>query len=291
MRELAERRHDDDPGHPRAALRPGGRRTGWCSSTAGGSSRQGPPLEVLQNPREERTKAYVTGYASHFEGGLEEAGRVMGIWRAQRVLSRDQVLDLLHGLVDVPLDLLLELHAPPAGVGDDHVGADADGGEQRRAASRVRSTRRAPPGRRRAAAGAAARAGRAGGLCAAAASAIGSIRRRRAGAACVRASGVVTDVRSSIARGVGVVERARGGGRLGRDAAHRGRRAPAPSRRRRRSGPRASRSSARATTSESGRGIAGSSSCSGVGGRRVLLAREGGQRRRPRTGSRPASSW
>jgi polar amino acid transport system ATP-binding protein len=40
---------------------------------------EGPPLEVLQNPREARTKAYVTGYASHFEGGLEEAGRVMGI--------------------------------------------------------------------------------------------------------------------------------------------------------------------------------------------------------------------
>ena len=40
---------------------------------------EGPPREVLQNPREARTKAYVTGYASHFEGGLEEAGRVMGI--------------------------------------------------------------------------------------------------------------------------------------------------------------------------------------------------------------------
>jgi polar amino acid transport system ATP-binding protein len=40
---------------------------------------EGPPLEVLQHPREARTKAYVTGYASHFEGGLEEAGRVMGV--------------------------------------------------------------------------------------------------------------------------------------------------------------------------------------------------------------------
>ena len=40
---------------------------------------EGPPLEVLQHPREERTKAYVTTYASHFEGGLEEAGRVMGL--------------------------------------------------------------------------------------------------------------------------------------------------------------------------------------------------------------------
>ena len=40
---------------------------------------QGPPLEVLQHPREERTKAYVATYASHFEGGLEEAQRVMGI--------------------------------------------------------------------------------------------------------------------------------------------------------------------------------------------------------------------
>jgi ABC-type polar amino acid transport system ATPase subunit len=40
---------------------------------------EGPPLEVLQHPREARTRAYVTGYASHFEGGLEEAGRVMGV--------------------------------------------------------------------------------------------------------------------------------------------------------------------------------------------------------------------
>jgi len=40
---------------------------------------QGPPVDVLQHPREERTKAYVTTYASHFEGGLDEAQRVMGI--------------------------------------------------------------------------------------------------------------------------------------------------------------------------------------------------------------------
>ena len=40
---------------------------------------QGPPVDVLQHPREERTRAYVTTYASHFEGGLEEAERVMGI--------------------------------------------------------------------------------------------------------------------------------------------------------------------------------------------------------------------
>ena len=43
----------------------------------------GPPLEVLQRPREARTKAYVAGYASHFEGGLEEAGRVMGLKGAE----------------------------------------------------------------------------------------------------------------------------------------------------------------------------------------------------------------
>jgi ABC-type polar amino acid transport system ATPase subunit len=40
---------------------------------------EGPPLEVLQRPREARTKAYVATYASHFEGGLDEAGRVMGL--------------------------------------------------------------------------------------------------------------------------------------------------------------------------------------------------------------------
>jgi ABC-type polar amino acid transport system ATPase subunit len=40
---------------------------------------QGPPLDVLQHPREERTRAFVTICASHFAGGLEEAGRVMGL--------------------------------------------------------------------------------------------------------------------------------------------------------------------------------------------------------------------
>jgi ABC-type polar amino acid transport system ATPase subunit len=40
---------------------------------------QGPPAEVLQRPREERTRAYVNTYAAHFEGGLEEAGRVLGL--------------------------------------------------------------------------------------------------------------------------------------------------------------------------------------------------------------------
>jgi ABC-type polar amino acid transport system ATPase subunit len=40
---------------------------------------QGPPVDVLQNPREERTKAYVTTYAAHFAGGLDEAQRVMGL--------------------------------------------------------------------------------------------------------------------------------------------------------------------------------------------------------------------
>jgi ABC-type polar amino acid transport system ATPase subunit len=40
---------------------------------------QGPPVDVLQNPREARTKAYVTTYAAHFAGGLDEASRVMGL--------------------------------------------------------------------------------------------------------------------------------------------------------------------------------------------------------------------
>jgi ABC-type polar amino acid transport system ATPase subunit len=44
---------------------------------------EGPPLDVLQHPREARTRAYVAGYASHFEGGLEEAGRVMGLKTAE----------------------------------------------------------------------------------------------------------------------------------------------------------------------------------------------------------------
>jgi ABC-type polar amino acid transport system ATPase subunit len=40
---------------------------------------EGPPADVFQRPREERTKAYVANYAGHFEGGLDEAGRVMGL--------------------------------------------------------------------------------------------------------------------------------------------------------------------------------------------------------------------
>jgi polar amino acid transport system ATP-binding protein len=40
---------------------------------------QGPPADVLTRPREERTRAYVNTYASHFDGGLEEAGRVLGL--------------------------------------------------------------------------------------------------------------------------------------------------------------------------------------------------------------------
>jgi ABC-type polar amino acid transport system ATPase subunit len=40
---------------------------------------QGPPVDVLQQPQHDRTRAYVTTYAAHFEGGLTEAGRVMGI--------------------------------------------------------------------------------------------------------------------------------------------------------------------------------------------------------------------
>jgi ABC-type polar amino acid transport system ATPase subunit len=40
---------------------------------------QGPPAELFRHPREERTRAYVGTYASHFEGGMDEAERVMGL--------------------------------------------------------------------------------------------------------------------------------------------------------------------------------------------------------------------
>lgn len=40
---------------------------------------EGPPAELFGRPREERTKAYVANYASHFEGGLAEAQRVSGV--------------------------------------------------------------------------------------------------------------------------------------------------------------------------------------------------------------------
>jgi ABC-type polar amino acid transport system ATPase subunit len=40
---------------------------------------EGPPADLFQRPQEERTKAYVGNYAAHFQGGLEEAERVMGL--------------------------------------------------------------------------------------------------------------------------------------------------------------------------------------------------------------------
>jgi ABC-type polar amino acid transport system ATPase subunit len=40
---------------------------------------EGPPAEVLQRPREERTRAYVSTYAAKFDGGMAEAERVMGL--------------------------------------------------------------------------------------------------------------------------------------------------------------------------------------------------------------------
>jgi ABC-type polar amino acid transport system ATPase subunit len=40
---------------------------------------EGPPEAVFGSPSHERTKAYVTNYASHFKGGMEEAERVAGI--------------------------------------------------------------------------------------------------------------------------------------------------------------------------------------------------------------------
>ncbi len=46
---------------------------------AGRIVEEGPPADVLQHPREERTRAYVSGYAAHFDGGLEGAQRVMGL--------------------------------------------------------------------------------------------------------------------------------------------------------------------------------------------------------------------
>lgn len=49
---------------------------------AGRIIEEGPPADVLHHPREQRTKAYVANYASHFDGGLDEAGRVTGLTAA-----------------------------------------------------------------------------------------------------------------------------------------------------------------------------------------------------------------
>jgi ABC-type polar amino acid transport system ATPase subunit len=46
---------------------------------AGRIIEEGRPHHVLQRPREQRTKAYVANYASHFQGGLDEAQRVAGL--------------------------------------------------------------------------------------------------------------------------------------------------------------------------------------------------------------------
>jgi ABC-type polar amino acid transport system ATPase subunit len=46
---------------------------------AGRIVEEGTPQDVLHHPREDRTKAYVANYASHFQGGLDEAQRVSGL--------------------------------------------------------------------------------------------------------------------------------------------------------------------------------------------------------------------
>ena len=60
MRGLAERGHDDDRRHPRDRLRPRGRRLAGASWTAGSSSRQGSPRDVIANPQHERTKGFLS---------------------------------------------------------------------------------------------------------------------------------------------------------------------------------------------------------------------------------------
>jgi hypothetical protein len=35
--------------------------------------------DVVQRPREQRTRAYVTTCASHFDGGMEAAARIAGL--------------------------------------------------------------------------------------------------------------------------------------------------------------------------------------------------------------------
>ena len=57
MRELAERGHDDARRHPRDGLRPRGLRPGRLHGR--GRRRAGPPGQVLDNPREERTKRFL----------------------------------------------------------------------------------------------------------------------------------------------------------------------------------------------------------------------------------------
>jgi ABC-type polar amino acid transport system ATPase subunit len=52
----------------------------WVAFVDGGRIiEEGPPADLFGHPREERTKAYVANYASHFEGGLAEAQRVSGV--------------------------------------------------------------------------------------------------------------------------------------------------------------------------------------------------------------------
>ena len=46
---------------------------------AGHIIEQGPPAQVLRQPTHDRTRAYVASYSSHFQGGLDEAGRLAGL--------------------------------------------------------------------------------------------------------------------------------------------------------------------------------------------------------------------
>ncbi len=58
MRELGSRRNDDAGRHPRDRLRQGSRRPGRLHGRRR-DRRAGPPAEVLENPREERTKQFL----------------------------------------------------------------------------------------------------------------------------------------------------------------------------------------------------------------------------------------
>jgi ABC-type histidine transport system ATPase subunit len=52
----------------------------WVAFIDGGRIvEEGPPDELFRRPREERTRAYVGKYAAHFDGGMDEAERVMGL--------------------------------------------------------------------------------------------------------------------------------------------------------------------------------------------------------------------
>ena len=85
VRRLAARRHDDGAGHPRDGVRPR-RRHQVCFLHDGAILEQGPPAEIFEHPREERTREFLRRVLPR--PSPASAGRVENQWLSGRLTPR-----------------------------------------------------------------------------------------------------------------------------------------------------------------------------------------------------------